>query len=91
VSDYFKASRDLNNSWVQFVLRGLNLGLAFMDMAQATGIQKSVRRNHRNARKVYDIPVRRLENLKPGAPQQQAIDDKMALLKARLQAVGQQF
>ena len=62
-----------------------------METAQVSQIQETVRRNHDNARKAYDVVLCLLEKLTPDAGQRQAIDAKMAFLKTRLQAVGQQF
>ena len=82
---------NLNQSGVAFVLTDLDLALTFMDVADASQIEETIRRNHRNARTAYDTVLRLLEKLTPNADQRQAIDEKIASLKTRLQAVGQQF
>ena len=82
---------DLNQSGVSFLLTDLDLAITFMDVADASHIEETKRRNHMNARTAYDTVLRLLEMLKPNADQQQVIDAKLASLKTRLQAVGQQF
>ncbi len=82
---------DVNQNGVQFLLIDLDLGLTFMDVAEASCIQETTRRNHNNARKAYDAVLHLLENLRPSVSERQVIDAKLALLKARLRAVGHQF
>ena len=57
-------------------------------MAAATRIEETARRNHLNARNAYETVLYLLRNLKPNADQQNAINQKLADLKARLQAVA---
>ena len=82
---------DLNHSGVSFLLTDLDLAMTFMDVADASRSEETTRRNHTNARTAYDAVRRLLEKLMPNADQRQAIDAKLASLKTRLQAVGQQF
>jgi hypothetical protein len=72
-------------------MRGICFGLTFMDVAEASRIDETTRRNHDNARKAYDAVVRLSEKLTPSISEQQAIDAKLIILKTRLQNVGQQF
>jgi hypothetical protein len=83
--------RELNQNGVDFVLIDLDVGMTFMDVAEASRIDEITRRNHHNARKAYDAVVRLLEKLKPSLSERQAIDAKLAILRTRLQTVGQQF
>ena len=83
--------RDVNPTGPEFLLVDLDLAMAFMDVAEASRIEQTRRRNHDNARTAYDTILRLLENLRPSLAERQAIDAKLAILKMRLQAVGQQF
>ena len=65
--------------------------MTFMDVADATAVEKTARRNHENARRAYETVVRLLRNLAPNPEQRQILDEKLSALKTRLQAVGQQF
>ena len=67
------------------------VAMTFMDVAATTGVEKTARRNHENARRAYDTIVRLLRNLGLTAEQRQILDEKLSALKTRLQAVGQQF
>jgi len=91
VGDWADSFSDLNQSGVLFLLTDLDLAMTFMDIAEASHIEETTRRNRTNARTAYDTVLRLLEKLTPNADQSQAIDAKLASLKTRLQAVGQQF
>jgi hypothetical protein len=82
---------NVKESWGDFLLVDLDLAMTFMDIAKASRIEETTRRNHDNARKAYNTALRLLEKLKLDAGQRKAIDVKMALLKTRLQTVGHQF
>src|ERR1700733_1435316 len=70
------------------VLTDLDLAMTFLDLAKISRIEETIRRNHNNARKVYNTVLHLLEKLTPDPEQQQMIEAKLALLKMRLQAVG---
>jgi hypothetical protein len=72
---------------VDFLLTDLDVALTFMEVAAATRIKETARRNHINARNAYDTVVELLRNCTPNALQRAALDGKLATLKARLQAV----
>ena len=82
---------DLSQSGVSFLLTDLDLAMTFMDVADASRIEETTRRNHTNARTAYDTVVHLLEKLTPNADQRQAIDAQLTILKTRLEAIGQQF
>ncbi|MBV9505297.1 MAG: hypothetical protein JO323_09880 [Acidobacteriia bacterium] len=82
---------DLNNTGIEFLLTDLDMALTFMDIAAISQIQETVDRNHENARDAYDTVLRLLQNLTPDTDQRSAIDHRMGILKARLEAVGCQF
>ena len=82
---------ELNQSGVSFLLTDLDLAMTFMDVADASRVDETTRRNHTNARTAYNTVLRLLEKLTPNSDERQVIDAKLAILKMRLQAVGQQF
>lgn len=82
---------DGNRIGLEFLFTELDLAMTFLDVAQTTGIQETVARNHRNARTAYDTVLSLLKTLTPTATQQIAIDDRLTVLKTRLLAVGQQL
>jgi hypothetical protein len=82
---------DGNTMGLEFLLTDLDLAMTFMDVAQTTGIEETVAGNHQNAHIAYDTVLRMLAHLTPTAVQQQSIDDQLAVLKARLIAVGKRF
>jgi hypothetical protein len=82
---------DLNKIGVAFLLTDLDVALTFMDTSDVSRIRETILRNHKNARTAYDNVLRLLEKLTPDVLQQQTIDEKLALLKRRLLAAGQEF
>jgi hypothetical protein len=84
-------AEDANNIGVEFLLTDLEIAMTFLDVAEVSRIPETVRRNHQNARDAYDSVLRLLHYVTPDARQQRVIDDKLRTLKARLEAVGQQF
>lgn len=87
----FPPDSDLNNTGVEFVLIDLDLALTLMDVADVSSTEETILRNHASARIAYDSVLRLLRILTPDMLQQQNIDGKLAILKKRLLAVGQQF
>ncbi len=59
--------------------------------SEATGVPETKLRNYENARHAYDTVVRLLRNLNPTPERREVLDERLSALKARLQAVGQQF
>lgn len=82
---------DCNNAGIEFVLIDLDVAVTFMDVAAVSRLQETIDRNHKNARHAYDSVLRLLRNLRPDAAQRGAIDRKITVLKARLEAVGVEF
>src|SRR3954447_2181582 len=91
LANLFPPGSDLNNSGVEFVLNDLDVALTLMDVADASSIQETILRNHKNAHIAYDSVLRLLRNLTPDVLQQHTIDGNLAILKKRLLALGQQF
>jgi len=91
VSGFPKELGDANQNAVDFLITDLDLAMTFMDVAKTSQIEETVHRNYNNARQAYDTVLRLLEKLRTDARQRQIIDAKLALLKTRLEAVGQQF
>jgi hypothetical protein len=81
----------LNQTGLEFLLLDLDVGMTFMDVAEASRIEETTRRNHLNARKAYDAVLHLLKKLTLDVKQRQVMDAKLSLLKMRLQAAGQQF
>ena len=86
-----ESNGDINESSVEFLLMDLDLALAFMDATSLAGDQETIHRNHENARAAFDNVKRLLQRLKPSAAQRSIIENKLAILKLRLLAVGQRF
>lgn len=85
------ARSEANQIGVNFVLTDLDVAMTFMDVADASQNEETVRRNHANAHIAYEAVVYFLGRLTPDAGQRQVIDAKLALLRTRLQAIGHQL
>jgi hypothetical protein len=81
--------RPVNPGIIEFLLVDLDVALTFMDVAETTEFRETAERNHKNARKAYDMVVSKLGEVRPTEAQQSALEHKLALLRARLQDVGQ--
>ncbi|MGA7411866.1 MAG: hypothetical protein WBW33_15410 [Bryobacteraceae bacterium] len=80
-----------NQNGLDFLDIDLDVATTFMDIAEGSMSEETIHRNHKNARKVYETVARLLPRLRPDRLQRQAIDEKLNLLRTRLQAKGQQF
>ena len=87
MSDWIPSS---NNAF-EFLLTDLDTALTFLDVAESTLNQATRQRNHANARRAYDTVVRLMQNLSLDDTQREQLAERLALLKSRLQNVGQQF
>jgi hypothetical protein len=74
---------------IEFLLVDLDIALTFMDVAETTEFRGTAQRNHKNARKAYDMVVSKLREVSPTEAQQSALNQKLALLRVRLQDVGE--
>ena len=74
---------------IEFLLIDLDVALTFLDVAETTEFRNTAERNHRNARAAYNTVVSKLREVTPTPAQQVLMDERLSLLRARLQAVGQ--
>ena len=76
---------------VEFLLTDIDVAMTFLDVAETSGIEETVTRNHQNARRAYDTVLSFLSKLTLHAGHRQQVETQLAVLKARLEAVGQRF
>jgi hypothetical protein len=88
---FSKTFQELNQSGMDFLLTDVDLAMTFMDVAAASHDQETVHRNHNNARKAYDTVLHLLGKMTLTAGKREEINAKLAVLKTRLQVMGQQF
>ena len=74
---------------IELLLADLDIALTFMDVARTTEFRATADRNHRNARKAYDMVIEKLSEVTPSPAEQVKFDIKLADLRERLRAVGQ--
>ncbi len=91
IVDMENSLRRLNQNSVDFMLTDLDLAGTFLDIAETTHSDETMRRNHMNARKAYDTVLPLMEKLVLTDSERQAIVTKLNMLKSRLQAVGHEF
>jgi len=66
----------------------LDSALIFLDLAEVSQIPENVTRNRQNALAAYRTFLRLRGAVRPDARQQEAIDDKLRLLKKRFWVAG---
>ena len=82
---------DITAISVDFLFTDLDTAMTFAEVAEATGVEKTARRSRSKARRCYESVLRLLPNVALNAEQEKDIHHKLAALKARLEAVGEQF
>jgi hypothetical protein len=80
--------RETDQTGMNFLLTDLDVALAFMDIAANAPGQETRRRNRDNACKAYAEVVQRLDEQLLETPQRQEVEAKLAIVKARLLAIG---
>jgi len=88
VSDFHDHFSDSKQIGVEFLLTDLDVAMTFMDIAEVSRCEETIRRNQANARKACASVINLLEKLSPDERQRQVIEAKLALLKARLGEIG---
>ena len=79
---------EFRKTGMAFLLAELELGLTFMDVAATSASTETTRRNHAHARVAYET-VLGLKNQVPlTATEQALVDEKLELLKGRLDSVS---
>jgi hypothetical protein len=89
MSDWLPSA--LSKVGFEFLLADLDTALTFLKVAESAIDADTRERNHANARRAYDTVVRLMQNLSLDDIQSEELAQKLALLKTRLQDVGQQF
>jgi hypothetical protein len=87
VSDFHENQDKSNEVGLEFALTDIDVALTFMDVAEVSANEETISRNHDNARKAYATVVDFLKKLHPDERQSEVIEAKLALLKARLDAI----
>ena len=72
----------------EFLIADLDVALTFMDVAHTSGDEEIVARNYRNARKAYGTVMEFLSKLTLMPSDRETVKRKLAVVKARLEAVG---
>jgi hypothetical protein len=80
-----------NDPQVEFLLADLETALTFLDVSVTTGIPETARRTRQKAREAHDTVVRLMAKKELTAEQDQAIRQKLELVRARLAAGGEEF
>lgn len=89
MSDWIPSS--VRNNAFEFLRTDLDTALTFLDLAKSTDKVATRQRNYANARRAYDAVVRLMQKVSLDDTQRGELAERLALLKSRLQNVGQQF
>ena len=66
----------------------IQLAETFLNMAESSRNEETIRRNHQNARKAYEVVSALLDRRNFDSTEHKAVQGKLALLKIRLDAIG---
>jgi hypothetical protein len=80
-----------NRIGAEFLITDLDIALTFLDVAQTSTNQETIRRNREHARRAYDTVVHLMSKIEVDHPERQKIHERLAKLRVRLQAVGYRF
>lgn len=69
----------------------LDTGLTFVERAAVSGDEEARLRNHKNARKAYDTALQFIPRATLTPTEKRCIEEKLAALKARLEAAGEEL
>lgn len=78
----------LNHTGAKFLITDVDTALTFMDVAETSRDEETVARNRQNARDAYGTVLGFLSKLKLIPSDREAVESKLAVLKARLEAAG---
>lgn len=78
----------LNRTRIAFLVADVDLGCTYLDIAQVSRIESTVRRNHENARRVYDTVTRLAARVNLDQVERETLETRLAVLSLRLQALG---
>jgi hypothetical protein len=83
--------KSFRDSGFEFLLIDLDVALTLMDVADTTSSEERAQLIHQKARTAYDTVLRLLPKLHLDEAQIKTLDEKLALVRARLIAAGQRF
>jgi len=82
---------ELEHTGAEFLITDIDTAMVFLEVAETSKTAETVTRNRDNARRAYDIVLHLLTTAKLNEVERETINTKLALLKERLEAAGQQF
>ncbi len=87
--DWMKPSAQ--NKGFEFLLIDIDAALTFMDVAETTNSDETRQRNFKNARHAYDTVLQLMHTAGLNAAQKKEVQERLAALRTRLEAAGEQF
>ena len=78
--------KPVETTYIDVLLTDIDLGLTFLNVAEATNVRENAQRNYRNAERAYNEATRRLQAVTLTDEMQAVFDDKLSLLRSRLHA-----
>jgi hypothetical protein len=79
------------NNRVEFLLTDLDTAFTFLDIAKTTSNADTRYRNFENARRACDTVIQLMQGIPLNIEQSESIQEKLTLLRSRLEAAGQKF
>jgi hypothetical protein len=91
MEDRSNNASDADEIGAAFLATDLETAMTFLDVAETSRNEVTVRRNVANARRAYDTVLRLLPKTRLGVAERKAIEVKLAALKQRLTSSGQRL
>jgi hypothetical protein len=76
---------------LQFLLLDLDSALLLMDVAERVGDGQTAIINYENAHWTYDIIFWKMRSIRSTDQKLNEVEEKLALLRSRLEAIGHEF
>ena len=88
-----RAPASFRRSGAEFILADLDLAFTFLDIASTSQVADTACRNQENARAAYDMVLRFLPRsiAALSAAELQTVQDKLEVLRSRLELLGEEF
>ena len=91
MSDFYRSSRDLNQTRTDFLTTELSLGLTFAGIALGSDDEAKTKRNCKNARTAYEALLKFIGTVALTPADSLRLTQGMELLESQLQTLGETF
>jgi len=88
MGSFSRLREESNKVGAEFLVIELDTALTFLDVAETTTSEESRIRNRKNAEVAYKTALRMAPRVMLVAPQKEAVNERIAKIKSRLEKLG---